>query len=199
MNAPSSRKLIASANVSLDGFSAGPDGDNDVMWFVEHVTDELDTHFEGVWRGSTTALLGRKNYEGFYSVWPGIAASPESPLRHRTLGTWMNEVEKVVFSTTLEKVEWSNSRLAERDLAEEVRALKETGGGDVIILNSASIIQQLLKAELVDELRLNLIPATVGGGLRLFGEGLPRDAWDLRGANALSSGALALQYGRRAS
>jgi dihydrofolate reductase len=68
--------LIASANVSPDGFSAGPDGDNDVMWFVEHVTDNLSTYFEGVWRGSTTALLGRKNYEGFYAVWPGITEAP---------------------------------------------------------------------------------------------------------------------------
>ena len=79
MNALAARKLIASANVSLDGFSAGPDGDNDVMWFVEHVTDELNIYFEGVWRGSTTALLGRKNYEGFYAVWPGITEHPRHP------------------------------------------------------------------------------------------------------------------------
>ena len=65
MNDQDTRRLIASVNVSLDGFSAGPDGDNDVMWFVEHVTDQLSSYFEGVYRGSTTALLGRKNYEGF--------------------------------------------------------------------------------------------------------------------------------------
>ena len=197
MNAPATRKLIASANVSLDGFSAGPDGDNDVMWFVEHVTDNLSTYFEGVWRGSTTALLGRKNYEGFYAVWPGITEDPETPVRQRELGVWMNEVEKVVFSNTLTELEWENARLAERDLEDEVRELKGAEGRDLIILNSASIIQQLLKADLVDELRLNLIPATVGGGLRLFGDGLPRASWDLAAATRLASGALGLQYSRK--
>jgi dihydrofolate reductase len=191
------RKLIASANVSLDGFSAGPDGDNDVKWFVEHVNENFNTYFEGVWRGSTTALLGRKNYQGFYVVWPAITDDPDTPDRQRELGVWMNEVEKVVFSSTLTDVEWENARLAERDLEDEVRELKSAEGRDIIVLNSASIIQQLLKADLVDELRLNLIPATVGGGLRLLGDGLPRAAWDLSGATRLASGVLGLQYARK--
>ena len=196
MNDEGSRRLIASVNVSLDGYSAGPEGENDVMWFVEHVTDQLSSYFEGVYRGSTTALLGRKNYEGFYGVWPAITDDPASPARHRDLGTWMNEVEKVVFSNTLKEVEWQNARLAEQDLEAEVRDLKRAEGRDIVILNSASLIRQLVAADLVDELRLNLIPALTGGGLRLFEEGLPRSSWDLAAATRLATGALMLQYVR---
>jgi dihydrofolate reductase len=80
MSAERTRRLIASVNLSLDGFSTGPGGDDDVMWFVEHVTDQLSGHFEGVFRGSTTALLGRKNYEGFCAVWPGSPRWRRAPL-----------------------------------------------------------------------------------------------------------------------
>jgi dihydrofolate reductase len=197
MNDGDARKLIASVNVSLDGFSAGPGGDNDVMWFVEHVTDQFSTYFEGVYRGTTTALLGRKNYEGFYAVWPPMAQAPETPERDRDLAVWMDEVEKVVFSRTLKNAEWQNARIAERELADEVRALKQAEGRDILILNSASIIQQLLAAGLVDELRVNLIPAIVGGGLRLFGDGLPPSTWELAGSTSLATGVLGLQYNRK--
>lgn len=194
MNDVQTRRLIASVNVSLDGFSAGPGGDDDVMWFVEHVNDQFSSNFEGVYRGSTTALMGRKNYEGFYGIWPSITEAPETSARDRDLGTWMNEVEKVVFSRTLRETEWQNTRVAKRELEDEVRALKQAEGRDIVILNSASIIQQLLKADLVDQLRLNLIPTVVGGGLSLFGEGLPQSNWDLSGVTRLASGVLVLQY-----
>jgi dihydrofolate reductase len=198
MSSGEERKLIASVNVSLDGFSAGPDGEADVMWFVEHVTDQFSSYFEGVYRASTTALLGRRNYEGFYAVWPAITEAPETSARDRDLGTWMNEVEKVVFSRTLEKANWQNTRIAERELEDEVRELKRSEGRDIVILNSASIIRQLLAADLVDELRMNLIPAMVGGGLRLFGDGLPRSSWELAAATRLATGVLVLEYTRPA-
>jgi dihydrofolate reductase len=194
------RKVIASVMVSLDGFTAGPGGDQDVMWFVEHaVPEQMTTYFEGVYRGSTTALMGRKNYEGYYAVWPPVANDPDASPRDRDLATWMETVEKVVFSQTLKDAEWQNARIAENDTASEVRALKAAEGRDIIILNSASIIQALLKADLVDDLRLNLVPALVGGGLRLFGDALPRSDWDLAGVTTLATGALGLHYTRQRS
>lgn len=65
------------------------------------------------------------------------------------------------------------------------------------MLNSASIIQALLRADLVDELRLNVLPSVIGGGLRLFDEGLPRSAWQLVGAITLESGGVGLHYRRQ--
>jgi dihydrofolate reductase len=189
------RTVIAQANVTMDGMTAGPEGD--LSWLIEHaVTPQMAAYAEGIWRGATTAVMGRTNYEGFHGYWPAVAGDPDAAARDRALATWLDTVEKVVFSRTLEEATWQNSRLS-RDVEPEIRALKEGEGGDILVLNSASIIQALLKADLLDELRINVLPAIVGGGLRLLGEGLPRSDWELVGALTLQSGGVAMHHRRR--
>ena len=189
------RTVIAQANVTMDGMTAGPEGD--LSWLIEHaVTPQMAAYAEGIWRGATTAVMGRTNYEGFQGYWPAVADDPDAAPRDRALAVWIDTVEKVVFSRTLEEATWQNSRLA-RDVEPEIGALKEADGGDILVLNSASIIQALLKADLLDELRINVLPAIVGGGLRLLGEGLPRSDWELVGALTLQSGGVAMHHRRR--
>jgi dihydrofolate reductase len=144
---------------------------------------------------ASTALLGRTNYEGFHSVWPGITRDPATDPRTRDLGRWLDSVEKVVFSRTLQDAPWENSRIA-RDLEDEVARLKGEPGRDILALNSASIIQALLHADLVDDLRFAIVPALVGGGLRLFAEDLPPSRWALVGTTTLAHGAVGLHYRR---
>ena len=191
----SERTVIAQANVTMDGMTAGPDGD--LSWLIEHaVSPQMSAYAEGIWRGASTAVLGRTNYEGYHAYWPPVAADPEAAGRDRELATWLDTVEKVVFSRTLEEATWRNARVA-RDVEAETRALKQAPGRDILVLNSASIIQALLAADLLDELRLNVLPAVVGGGLRLLEEGLPRSAWQLVGALTLETGAVGLHYRRQ--
>ncbi|MFI0482588.1 dihydrofolate reductase family protein [Actinomadura sp. 9N215] len=194
------RTVIADAVVSIDGYSStGPD--DDMSWAMEHImSPQSEVFYEGIWRGASTAIVGRTNWEGFTSVWPGLTKDPSSSARTRDLGNWLATVEKVVFSTTLqqadlEKTEWTNARIA-RDPETEVRSLKAAPGRDILVLNSASIIQALLKAGLVDELYLTVVPATLGGGVRL----LPTDhasTWQLAGTTTIpTSGAVTLHYRR---
>ena len=190
------RTVIASVTVSLDGFSAGPGGD--LTGLVEQAgSPETMAWFEGVFRGASTALMGRTNYEGFHGYWPPVARDPESSPRGRDLAIWLDEVEKVVFSRTLTQAEWSNARIADREPADEVAALKAAEGRDILIVNSASIIRALLDADLVDEMRLILVPVVVGGGLRIFADGLPRSEWHLASSANLPGDTLGLQYRRR--
>jgi len=140
-------------------------------------------------------VVGRTNYEGFYSVWPGITADPGTDPRTRDLGVFLNAVEKVVVSRTLREAGWENSRIA-RDLESEVRALRDVPGRDILVINSASIIQALLRAGLIDDLRFAVVPVLLGGGLRLFAEGLPASAWTLTQATILEDGAIGLHYSR---
>lgn len=189
------RTVIAQANVTMDGMTAGPEGD--LSWLIEHaVTPQMVAYAEGIWRGATTAVMGRTNYEGFQGYWPPVADDPDAAPRDRALATWIDTVEKVVFSRTLDEATWQNSRVA-REVEPEIRALKAAEGGDILVLNSASIIQALLKADLLDELRINVLPAIVGGGLRLLTEGLPRSDWELVGALTLQSGGVAMHHRRR--
>lgn len=189
------RTLIAQANVTMDGMTAGPGGD--LSWLIEHaVGPQMAAYAEGIWRGASTAVMGRTNYEGYAAYWPPVARDPSAAPRDRALATWLDTVEKVVFSRTLEEATWQNSRVA-RDVEQETRALKAAPGEDILVLNSASIIQALLRAELIDELRLNVLPSVVGGGLRLLDEGLPRSDWQLVGALSFETGAVGLHYRRR--
>ncbi|OZM72755.1 deaminase [Amycolatopsis antarctica] len=195
MSTDSTRTLIVNATVSIDGFSAGPGGD--MSWLSAHAAHErMSTYFEGVWRGVDTALLGRVNYEGFHGYWPSVAEDESAPARDRDLARWMNSVAKVVFSRTLTEATWRNARIAGQDPVTEVRELKRAPGRDIIVLSSASLIRTLLAADLVDELRLQVIPELLGDGLRLFDGGLPASSWTTTGTATLSTGAIGLHYVR---
>ena len=193
---PAGRTVVANISVSLDGRVNGPGGDYDMSWIVPHaLTDAARTHMVTVTGAATTALLGRKNYQGFGSYWPAVADDEQADPRDRAFAQWLNAVEKVVFSTTLREAEWHNSRIA-TDPAATVRQLREEPGGDIIVLSSASIIRCLLHAGELDRLSITLCPAISGGGARLFGDGLPASSWSLTGTTATGSGAICLRYDR---
>jgi dihydrofolate reductase len=190
------RRLVAWASITMDGCTSGPEGTAHDTWLYEHAgREETAAYFEGIWRGASTALLGRTNYVGFHSVWPGITRDPATDERTRDLGRWLDSVEKVVVSRTLQDAPWENSRIA-RDLEAEVARLKGEPGRDILVLNSASVIQALLRADLVDDLRVAVVPAIVGGGLRLLADGLPASRWSLAGTSTLAHGAVGLHYRR---
>lgn len=191
------RTLIGNVVISLDGFTAGPDP-YDMSWLGAHAVDERGrAHFAGTYHGATTALLGRRNYEGFTGYWPALADDPTAHPRDRAYARWQLDVEKVVFSRTLSEVQGPNTRLAKRELADEVAELKAAEGGDIIVLSSASIIHGLLEADLVDELHLLLAPVVLGSGLRFWPEGGPRTDWELASVEALPSGAVYQTHRRR--
>ena len=96
------RKVLAWITLSMDGYAAGPG--NDMSWLVEHVVHEqMMAHDEGIWRGVSTAVMGRTNYEGFFGYWPPVAKDPASTPRNRDLAIWLDTVEKVVFSRTMRR------------------------------------------------------------------------------------------------
>jgi dihydrofolate reductase len=190
------RRVVAWVTISIDGYTSGPGGPAQDSWLQEHVRRASSAaHFEGIWRSASTVVVGRTNYEGFYSVWPGITADPGTDPRTRDLGVFLNTVEKVVISRTLTEAGWENSRIA-RDLESEVTALRNAPGRDILVINSASIIQALLRAGLIDDLRFAVVPVLLGGGLRLFPEELPASAWTLTQATILEDGGIGVHYSR---
>ncbi|MEV4314288.1 dihydrofolate reductase family protein [Actinocrispum sp. NPDC049592] len=192
------RKLVANLALSLDGRIAGPAGEYDMSWIVPHaITDGARTHMVAVTSPATTALLGRKNYQGFGGFWPAIADDENADPKDRTFSRWLNEVDKVVFTSTLTEVEWANARLADGDPATVVKQLREQGGGDIIVLASMSVIRQLLAAGEVDRLSITLCPEVIGGGARIFEDGLPGASWALTSSTTTESGALCLLYDKK--
>jgi dihydrofolate reductase len=191
------RTVIGNISLSLDGRVTGPGGENDMGWIVPHaLTDESRSNLLRVTSWATTALLGRKNYEGFWAFWPAVAADENADPRDRAFARWLDDVEKVVVSRTLAEAGWHNSRVVAEDPAEVVRQLRKQDGGDIVVLSSGSVIRNLLEAGELDQLSITLCPELVGAGARLFGDGPAGSSWSLSAATQASSGALCLRYDR---
>jgi dihydrofolate reductase len=168
-----------------------------MSWIVPHaMTEGAREHMLRVTAPATTVLLGRKNYEGFGGFWPSVADDENAAPQDRAFSRWLNETEKVVFSTTLTEAPWQNSRIADGEPAEVVKQLRGQEGGDIIVLASASVIRALLAADELDRLSITLAPELVGGGERLFADGLPTTSWTLTDSTPTDSGALCLLYTR---
>jgi dihydrofolate reductase len=194
------RKVVANISLSLDGRTTGPGGEYDMGWIAPHaLTDVSRAHLIKLTVGATTVLLGRKNYQGFSSYWPAVAGDEHADPRDREFSRWLNEVDKVVFSRTRAALDWSNARLATADPASTVQELRTEGGGDILVLASASIIRALLDTGELDRLSITLCPEIVGGGARLFGDGSAGSSWSLTESTPTGSGAICLTYGRQAA
>ncbi len=191
------RKVTANIMLSLDGRVNGAGGDYDMSWIVPHaITEASRDHMIRVTQPATTAVLGRKNYEGFGGFWPAVADDQNASPQDRAFSRWLNTVEKVVFSSTLTEAPWQNSRVVDADPAAVIKQLRAEEGGDIIVLASGSVIKALLAADEIDELSITLAPELVGGGARLFEDGLPATSWQLADSTPTESGALCLLYDR---
>ena len=192
-----SRRVVANFSLSLDGRVSGPAGEYDMGWIVPHaITDGSREHMLRVTAPATTAVLGRKNYEGFGGFWPAVADNPDADPRDRRFSRWLNDTEKVVFSSTIAETSWANSRIVRDDVPGEVKRLREQDGGDIIVLASSSIIRTLLEADLIDRMSITLCPEIVGGGATLFRDGLPPSGWSRTDATPTESGAICLLVDR---
>jgi dihydrofolate reductase len=167
-------------------------------FLVPHAVDRVSReHMLRVSGAATTALMGRRNYEGFAGFWPAVADDEVADPADREFSRWLNNVEKIVFSTTVRDSEWHNTRITSEDPATVVKQLRGEGGGDVVVLASGSVIRALLAAGELDRLSITLCPELVGGGARLFDDVPAGSSWSLVEATPTGSGALCLLYDRR--
>src|SRR5258705_10383478 len=164
---PRDRIVTGNISLSLDGRVTGPAGEHDMGWIVPHaLTDESRAHLLKIISPASTALLGRKNSQGFAGFWPAVAGDEGADPRDRAFARWLNGAEKVVVSRTLTEASWPGSRVVADDPAEVVRRLRKADGGDIVVLASASIIRALLEAGELDRLSITLCPELVGAGAR---------------------------------
>ncbi|NLG71265.1 MAG: dihydrofolate reductase family protein [Chloroflexi bacterium] len=187
------RKLIYALNVSLDGFMEGPDGD--LSW--SDAGEELHRHFAELDRSMDTHLYGRRLYENMAAFWPQAENDPTAADYEREYGRVWVSVPKVVFSTTLDTVDW-NSRLVKGNAAEEVRRLKAEPGGDMSVAG-AGLAGSLMQEDLIDEYRMYVHPVLVGGGTRMFPLLQQYIPLELIETQRFNSGVIMLRYQRTAS
>ncbi|WP_327181447.1 dihydrofolate reductase family protein [Streptomyces sp. NBC_01334] len=191
------RRVVTNMALSLDGRYAAPDNPVDMGWVMPYaVTDVARDHLTSLWEPATTALLGRVNAEGFLGFWPTVIGMEGADPRDEGFAKWLVDADKVVLSSTLHKAPWERTTLVDKPAAEVVADLRATEGGDILVLSSASVVKALLAADEVDRLALTVFPVFLGGGPRLFDDGLPANRWTLVSQTAGEHGTLALVYDR---
>jgi dihydrofolate reductase len=157
------RKLIASIFVSLDGFIVGQT--EDMGWVTNNFNDEMAKYAGGLMDSMDYILLGRVTYQIMINAWPNWTEET-APGADR-----MNNVPKIIFSRTLDKVEWgkyNNARLVKNNVAEEITKIKQQPGKDMVIYGSANLVQGLTQMGLIDEYQLLVHPIILGSGKPLF-------------------------------
>jgi len=180
------KKLSVFNFVTLNGFFKGRD--NDISWH-QHGSDEGDFAAEGA--GSDSILLfGRVTYEMMAGFWPSPAAFEQFP----EVAKGMNKSEKIVFSRTLKKAGWQNSRIVKNDIVKEITKLKATAQKDMTILGSGSIVTQFAEAGLIDEYQLMVDPLALGEGTPIF-KGMKKQLkLKLANTRTFKSGVVLLTY-----
>jgi dihydrofolate reductase len=194
----SERLVTANLSLTLDGRYHGPGGPGDMGAIVPYaVTDVARDQMSRMWEHATTAVLGRRNAEGFLGFWPSVAENDQADPRDRGYAKWLVDVEKVVLSSTLTEAPWERTRIVDAPAADVVAQLKATGSGDILVNSSVSVIKALLAADLLDRLYLVVCPEIAGGGPRLLDDGLPGSSWTLARHEVGELGEMALVYDRR--
>jgi dihydrofolate reductase len=158
------RTLKLQVQMTLDGFIAGANGGMD--WMTFDWDDALKQYVADLTEPIDTIVLGRKLAQGFIPHWAGVAANPDDP--EVLAGKKYTETPKVVFSKTLAKSEWANTTLATGDIVEEIIALKQQSGADIIAYGGSNFVSNLIKHNLIDEYHLFVNPTAIGRGMPIF-------------------------------
>ena len=179
------RTLVVTENTTLDGvidMSAG--------WFDPLAKDVDQSDIAATTAEHSAAadalLVGRNTFEAFRQFWPRQTDDSTG------VADYLNSVDKYVVSSTLGEPGWQNSTVLHGDLVEEVQALKQAEGRDIVATGSIQLVHALIAAGLVDEYRLFVFPVVVGSGARLFEFGGLR--LSLLESRPFRSGAVLLRY-----
>jgi dihydrofolate reductase len=154
------RKVTAFNFVTLNGYFEGPKGDT--SWH-SHGAEENEYAVEMLKYGNTL-LFGRVTYELMVNYWHTAEAIKNDPI----VAEGMNRAHKIVFSRTLKKVDWTNTRLVKGNLEAEIKKMKQMPGKNMSLLGSGSILTQLAEQGLIDEYQIMVDPVVLGDGTPIF-------------------------------
>lgn len=191
------RKLVVSEFMTLDGVIQAPGGKDEDRdggfehggWTWPYWHDDIGRKFAELMEGVDAFLLGRRTY-----VTHAQAFEPMPP--GDPFGDLMNAPKKYVVSRTLKKPIWRDTTIIRGDVSQTVQELKSREGGTIMTDGSSQLVHALLEHDLVDELHLLIYPLGLGGGKRLFPNGVRRE-FKMQSATPYPSGVVGLHYLRQ--
>jgi dihydrofolate reductase len=187
-------RIVVTEFVSLDGVMEAPGGEPDFKypgWTFEIERGDDGNRFKlDETRAADALLLGRRTYESFAGAWPE---------RDGEFADKFNSMPKFVVSTTLQDPDWNNTTVLDSgDATTEVRKLKEQFDGELQVPGSHRLVQELIEADLVDQVNLMVFPVILGTGKKAFEETPERRRLSLKESRVVGDGVLVLIYERPA-
>lgn len=183
------RKIIVTEFITLDGVIEAPGGDETPHphggWQTKFRSQDAGQYKVDELNSVDALLLGRRTFDTFEGYWPNNGGNP--------FADRINEMPKYVLSNSVKTTAWNNCHFL-TDLPKDIKALKNSDGGNILVYGSATLVKGLLKHDLIDELRLMLYPISIGGGLRLFDESRDLKNFSLTSSRAVDNGVLILEY-----
>ncbi|MEC3966649.1 dihydrofolate reductase family protein [Flagellimonas halotolerans] len=177
------RKIVAALNMTIDGICDHTAGIPD---------EEIHQHYTELLGQGDAILYGRTTYQ-LMEFWRTFLENPSEEKSMNDFAMAIDNIPKIVFSRTIKNVAWESATIAKRDLKNEVIELKHQPGKDIFV-GSRSLIIQLIKLELIDELQLCIHPMVEGKGLPLFENLNDRTIFKLVKNKTFKSGAIILYY-----
>lgn len=177
------RKLIAAMNITLDGFC-----DHTAM----NADDEIHQHYTDLLRDSDAVIYGRITYQ-LMEYWRTIVENPTGNATTDDFAMAMDGIKKIVYSRTLDNVDWKNTELKREVEKNEILEIKGRAGKNILV-GSPSMIVTLANLDLVDEFQLSMHPTVVGSGLSLFKNVIDRIDFKLINTKTFGCGAITLYY-----
>jgi dihydrofolate reductase len=184
------RRIVWTSSVSVDGYMEGPG--HDISWHL--VDDELHRHMND-WLGQAgTFLEGRVTYDLMADYWPTADDDPGAPSVIVEFARIWRDMPKVVYSRTLERVDW-NATVARDVVPAEVVALKEQPGGD-LVLGGSDVAAEFARHDLIDEYRLYVHPVVIGRGTPALRPSDARASLRLVETHTFGNGVVMVRYER---
>jgi dihydrofolate reductase len=178
------RKVVSGLFISLDGVVEAPN-----QWQFDNFDEDMMVAMSAHIAAEDAMLLGRVTYQEWEPYWPTSTDEPYA--------SHINNTPKIVFSTTLDKVEWgkfNNITLVKGNLADAINKLKAQPGQTIGTAGSPTLVRSLLQADLLDELTLMVHPVVAGKGKRLFTDGLDLKRLNLVDSKVTRTGVVILTY-----
>jgi dihydrofolate reductase len=186
------RKIILQEFVTIDNFAAGPNGETDFIMSLQGMPrKDMDNDMLDFIDTVDTILMGSVTYKMFAGYWPN-ATTDTNPIADK-----LNATPKIVFSQTLDSApwgKWGDAKVVKSDAASEIDRLKQLPGKNMVVWGSISLSHSLIKAGLIDEYQLRVMPVVLGKGKQLFPEDAGRFDMKLVETKTYDSGMAVLRY-----
>lgn len=179
------RKLVVSEWVTLDGVF---DADTMDQWFIPYHSEERGEYIREGILACDAQITGRTTYEMLAPHWSVLKNNEDG------IADKLNSMPKYVVSSTLKKAEWNNTTIIRENVVEEITRLKQQPGREIFIPGSSTLVQSLMEADLIDELRFLVHPVMMGSGKRFFKGAVATTRLELVKTETLSLGVVMLQY-----